>query len=109
MQGVVIDGGGGVVVWVVGCRCQGWVVQGVIVDGGGGWWCGWWVVNAGGDAEGGVVVVAIVALMMEVVGWWWGSVVVGWWFMERVRMRDLEKILKCLCLRVFAYIIISAH
>ena len=34
---------------------------------------------------------------------------VVWWKMERVRTRDLEKILKCLCLRVFAYIIISGH
>ena len=38
-----------------------------------------------------------------------GVVGVVWWKMERVRTRDLEKILKCPCLRVFAYIIISAH
>ena len=35
-----------VVVWVAGCQCQGWVIQGVVIDGGGGvvvhhhWW--WW-------------------------------------------------------------------
>ena len=38
-----------------------------------------------------------------------GGGVMVWWKMERVRMRDLEKILKCPCLHVFAYIIISAH
>ena len=66
------------------------------------------------DRGGGVVVV----LSTEVVRWqWWshcqlgGGGVVGvvWWKMERVRTRDLEKILKCPCLRVFAYIIISAY
>ena len=60
----------------------------------------------------------VVALSTEVVRWqWWscrrlsGGGVAGvvWWKMERVRMRDLEKILNCPCLRVFAYIIISAH
>ena len=58
----------------------------------------------------------IVTLSTEVVGWWsrhrlrgGGVAGVVWWKMERVRTRDLEKILKCPCLRVFAYIIISAH
>ena len=60
----------------------------------------------------------VVTLSTEVVRWrWWshcrlgGGGVAGvvWWKMERVRTRDLEKILKGPCLRVFAYIIISAH
>ena len=60
----------------------------------------------------------VVALLTEVVRWqWWsrcqlgggGVVDVVWWKMERVRMRDIEKILQCLCLCVFAYIIISTH
>ena len=68
----------------------------------------------GGDRGGGVVV----ALSTEVVWWWWwshhrlgggGVADVVWWKMKRVRTRDLEKILKCPCLCVFAYIIISAH
>ena len=73
MQGVVVNGGDGVMVWVVGCRRQGWVVQGVIVDGGGGWWCGWRVVDARGGLSRG-------SLLTEVVGWWWGLVEVGWRF-----------------------------
>ena len=60
----------------------------------------------------------VVMSSTEVVRWWWwsccrlgGGGVVGvvWWKMERVRTRDLEEILKCPCLHVFAYIIISAH
>ena len=56
----------------------------------------WWLHCCVVDRGGGVVV----ALLTKVV---------GWWKMERVRTRDLEKILKCPCLRVFVYIIISAH
>ena len=53
----------------------------------------------------------VVALSTEVVRWLGGGRVAGvvWWKMERVRTRDLEKILKCPCLHVFVYIIISAH
>ena len=60
------------VVWVAGHRCQGWVVQGVVVDGGGGvvvgvggggvavrrcWW--WWPLSQ--------VMVALSTLMVQVV------------------------------------------
>jgi len=41
-------------------------------------------------------------------------VAVGWWLMhgvvmERIRMKDLEKFLKCLCVYVFVYMIISTY
>ena len=50
-------------VWVAGHRRQGWVVQGVVVDGGGGvavrrrWW--WWPLSQ--------VMVALSTLMVQVV------------------------------------------
>ena len=57
--------------------------------------------NGGGEVVVVVVVtVVVVASLMEVVVWrvrvvWW------WWKTEKVRMRDLAKILKCACVRVF--------
>jgi len=57
--------------------------------------------------------VVVVSLLVLVVGWWWwwlsggGQCMVWWWKMERIRMKDLEKFLKCVCVRVFVYMIIS--
>ena len=106
--GRIVDAGGG----VVGLRR---------VDNSGGGHCRslsrhrwWWSHCHVVDGGGGVVV----ASSTEVVRWRWlshhrlgGGGVAGvvWWKMERVRTRDLEKILKCPCLHVFVYIIISAH
>ena len=45
-----------------------------------------------------MVTIIVVASLMEVVVWW---VHVVWWKTEKVRMRDLVKILKCVCVHVF--------
>ena len=37
-----------------------------------------------------------------------GQCMVWWWNMERIRMKDLEKFLKCVCVCMFVYMIISA-